>query len=55
MDVKSAVLNGYLKEVVYVAEPKGFIDTDHRQYVYKLNKARSGFKQELGMNDLQYF
>ncbi|KAL0556159.1 hypothetical protein IC582_004669 [Cucumis melo] len=45
MDVKSAFLNGYLYEEVYVAQPKGFIDPEFSQYVYKLNKALYGLKQ----------
>ena len=39
MDVKSAILNGYLNEKVYVAQPKGFIDPVFPQHMYKLNKA----------------
>ncbi|GKD89103.1 retrovirus-related pol polyprotein from transposon TNT 1-94 [Tanacetum coccineum] len=45
MDVKTAFLNGTLKEEVYVAQPEGFIDPDHPEKVYLLRKALYGLKQ----------
>ncbi|KAL0537689.1 hypothetical protein IC582_026674 [Cucumis melo] len=45
MDVKSDFLNGYLNEKVYVAQPKGFVDSEFPQHVYKLNKTLYGLKQ----------
>ena len=46
MDVKSAFLNGYLNKKVLVAQPKGFEDPTHLEYVYKLKKVIYGLKQE---------
>ncbi|GJU68626.1 retrovirus-related pol polyprotein from transposon TNT 1-94, partial [Tanacetum coccineum] len=44
MDVKTAFLNGPLKEEVYVAQLDGFIDPDHPDKVYRLRKALYGFR-----------
>ncbi|KAJ9551848.1 hypothetical protein OSB04_015893 [Centaurea solstitialis] len=45
MDVKTAFLYGHLKEEVYVAQPEGFVDKEHPDYVYVLDKALYGLKQ----------
>ncbi|GJW05082.1 retrovirus-related pol polyprotein from transposon TNT 1-94 [Tanacetum coccineum] len=45
MDVKTAFLNGDLKEEVYVSQPEGFVDQDNPSHVYKLKKALYGLKQ----------
>ncbi|GJW93349.1 retrovirus-related pol polyprotein from transposon TNT 1-94 [Tanacetum coccineum] len=45
MDVKTAFLNGELKEEFYVSQPEGFVDQDSLSHVYKLKKALYGLKQ----------
>ncbi|GJX26980.1 retrovirus-related pol polyprotein from transposon TNT 1-94 [Tanacetum coccineum] len=47
MDVKTAFLNGNLREEVYVSQPDGFMDKDKPNHVYKLNKALYGDGKEL--------
>ncbi|GJR94574.1 retrovirus-related pol polyprotein from transposon TNT 1-94 [Tanacetum coccineum] len=45
MDVKTAFLNGNLREEVYVSQPEGFVDPDNPNHVYKLKKVLYGLKQ----------
>ncbi|GJQ97893.1 retrovirus-related pol polyprotein from transposon TNT 1-94 [Tanacetum coccineum] len=45
IDVKTAFLNGELREVVYVSQPEGFVDQDNPNHVYRLKKALYGLKQ----------
>ncbi|GJR00148.1 retrovirus-related pol polyprotein from transposon TNT 1-94 [Tanacetum coccineum] len=45
MDVKTAFLNGNLREEVYVCQPDGFVDPDNPNHMYKLKKALFGLKQ----------
>lgn len=45
LDVKTAFLNGDLKEEVYVTQPEEFVKVGSEDKVYKLNKALYGLKQ----------
>jgi hypothetical protein len=44
MDMKSAFLNGPIKEEVYVEQPPGFEDDRYPDHVYKLSEALYGLK-----------
>jgi hypothetical protein len=44
MDMKSAFLNGPIKEEVFVEQPPGFEDSEYPTHVYKLSKALYGPK-----------
>lgn len=45
MDVKTAFLNGDLKEEVYVSQPEGFVKKGREHQVYKLEKSLYGLRQ----------
>nr|GEU36166.1 retrovirus-related Pol polyprotein from transposon TNT 1-94 [Tanacetum cinerariifolium] len=45
MDVKSAFLNAFINEEVYVAQPPRFVDFEKPNHVLKLKKALYGLKQ----------
>ncbi|GJR49325.1 retrotransposon protein, putative, ty1-copia subclass [Tanacetum coccineum] len=45
MDVKSAFLNGYLSEEVYMKKPKGFVNPKYPNRVCKLKRSIYGLKQ----------
>nr|GEW13044.1 retrovirus-related Pol polyprotein from transposon TNT 1-94 [Tanacetum cinerariifolium] len=45
MDVKTAFLNGILKEEVYVGQPPSFVNKQYPDHVYALDKALYGLKQ----------
>ncbi|KAG8490916.1 hypothetical protein CXB51_014727 [Gossypium anomalum] len=45
LDVKSAFLNGFLKEEIFIEQPEGFKVPGEEDKVYKLKKALYGLKQ----------
>ena len=44
MDVKSAFLNGFIQEEVYIEQPPSFENHEFPNHVYKLTKALYGLK-----------
>jgi len=58
MDVKSAFLNSFLNELVYIDQPSRFEDPRYHNHVYRLSKALYGLKQapqKLGMSTFGIF
>ncbi|GKD33994.1 retrotransposon protein, putative, ty1-copia subclass [Tanacetum coccineum] len=45
IDVKTAFLNGYLDEDIYMVQPEGFVDPNHPRKVCKLQRSIYGLKQ----------
>ncbi|KAG8486732.1 hypothetical protein CXB51_020279 [Gossypium anomalum] len=45
LDVKSAFLNGFLEEEIYIDQPQGFVVTGKEDMVYRLKNALYGLKQ----------
>ena len=45
MDVKSAFLNGFINENVYVEQPQDFKNHTFLDYIFKFKKALYGLKQ----------
>ena len=45
MDVKTAFLNGFLKEELYMMQPEGFADPKGANKVFKLQRSINGLVQ----------
>ena len=45
MDVKAAFLNGFLKEVLYMMQPEGFVDPKGAKKVCKIQRSNYGLVQ----------
>ncbi|GJW05036.1 retrovirus-related pol polyprotein from transposon TNT 1-94 [Tanacetum coccineum] len=45
MDVKTAFLNGYLDEDIYMVQPEGFVDPNHPEKVCKLQRSIYGLRK----------
>ena len=47
IDVKSAFLNSFIKEDVYIEQPLGFVNSTHPNFIFKLDKALYSLKRAL--------
>lgn len=45
MDVKSAFLNGYIMQEVYIKQPLDIENNENPDHIYKLRKALHSLKQ----------
>jgi hypothetical protein len=45
LDVKNAFLRGHLTEIVYCAQPSGFVDPSRPDHVYRLKRSLYGLKK----------
>nr|GEW39557.1 hypothetical protein [Tanacetum cinerariifolium] len=52
MDVKTAFLNGNLREEFYVSQPDGFVDQNNPNDVYKLKKANDLLLVQIYVDDI---
>ena len=49
MDVKTAFLNGFLEEELYMMQPEGFVDPKGANKVCKLQRSIYGLVKPLGV------
>lgn len=49
MDVKTAFRNGILDEGIYMAQPDGYVDEDHPDFVCQLKRSLYGVEQSSRM------
>ena len=54
MDIKTAFLNSYLEEFIYIEQPEGFKAHDQDKKVYKLLKSISGLQQASRSRNLRF-